>query len=540
MDTGSAEKIEFNRSMQKLAAVLFFAGLLLVLLHYAFLKSQAVFNDESWLLVIDSSHQLLDDRTVINLQPPYESQYIRHTGRNIRYSGLKLLPPASSVEYRRAIRLKAREPGKHQVVAEFSLQLSSQDHLQKKRKVMLNEKQLEYFLQLSEAGRYAETALSSLLASKNMDKLSSEEIAEEIFQYVSGLANRENQNVRAYDDIIYSGYANQLEKMLLMVELGRYSGLPSRLVTGVELKDDPSAVRHHWMEFYLDDRWRSYYIGQQQKGEVPYNFVALDKSGKGIISSNQPYELEMEISIERNPVILQGQDAKRGEWYQVLMFDRLGVETREQLALLMLLPLGTLLCSLIRQLLSIHSYGVFTPTILALAFVYAEIGTTLLILFITLCLVYFGRPTFHREMSRTPRLSIIFTLVACSMIVGVSILDYLNIATDGQLVLLPIVIITSLLDRFFSTIESRGYHSAIIRLVWTLILTITVLPVIHMQQLGLWLLRYPEAHLVTLALLLMMTYYPMPSYKLPAWLKVLAEPVVKTRKSANSRDESVD
>ncbi len=540
MSSNVAEKALTNRNMQKLAAILFFAGLLMLLVHHVFLKSQSVFNDESWLVVIDSTHKLPDDKIIINLQPPFESQYIRHSGRNIRYTGLKYLPPASTVEYRRAIRLKAREPGNYQVVAEFSLQLSNQDHLQKKRPVTLSEKQLAYYLQPTEAGKVSEAELFSLLASKNLDNKTYSEIADEIFDYISGFTNREAQDVRGYGEILSSGYANQLEKMLLMVELGRYSGIPARLVTGIELKDDPSAVSRYWMEFFLEDRWKSYFIGSRQKGEVPYNFVALDKSGKGIISSSQPYPFEMDISIERNPLTLHGQDAKRGEWYQMLMFDRLPVETRERLALLMLLPLGTLLCSLIRKLLVIHCYGVFTPTILALALVYADTATTLLILCITLCLVYFGRPTFRGGMSRIPRLSIIFTLVACSMIVGVSILDYFNLSTDGELILLPIVIITSLLDRLFTTIESRGYHSALVRLAWTLILTAAVLPLVQLQSLGLWLLRYPEAHLITLSLILLISYSSLPSYKLPSWLGLLSEPVINSKKRANTREESVD
>ncbi len=540
MEADSAEKIEFNQNMQKLAAILFFAGLLLILLHTLFLKSQNVFNDESWKLVIESTHDLKDSATQIYLQPPFESQYIRHIGRNIRYTGMRLLPPASSVGHRRAIRFSSGIPGKYQLSAEFSMQLSSHSLPQRKKPESLNEKKLDYYLQQTENGTLSQAVISRLFRSKDLDVLDAELKAKTIFEYIEGFADRDKKDVRKYEQIIESGLANQLEKMLLLVELARYSGLPARLVTGVELKDDPSAEQQHWAEIMVDNHWQSFYLDTDRQGDLPYYFLALDKSGKGVVSSSLPHEFEWNISVERVPVTLRGQGVNHGKWYQVFIIDRLSLETREQLALLMLLPLGTLLTGLVRQLLKVHSYGVFTPTILALAFIYAETGTTLLILFTTLCLVYLGRPTFHSEMSRTPRLSIIFTLVAFSMIVGVSILDYLNIATDGQLVLLPIVIITSLLDRFFSTIESRGYHSGIIRLVWTLLLTIIVLPVLHMQQLGMWLIRYPEAHLITLSILLMMTYYPLPVYKLPGWLSFLSEPTVEKNKSASVRDESAD
>jgi len=173
---------------------------------------------------------------------------------------------------------------------------------------------------------------------------------------------------------------------------------------------------------------------------------------------------------------------------------------------------------------------VFTPTILALAVTYAEIETTALILIITMLLVYFGRPTFDHKMLRTPRLSIVFTLVATSMVIGVSILDYFSLASDGHLILLPIVIITSLMDSFYATVEKLGNHIAFIRLFWTILLTLMVIPVLQLDWLGEFILRYPEFHLITLSILIMISINSTAKLKLPSWLGLLREPVRKNSK----------
>jgi len=119
-------------------------------------------------------------------------------------------------------------------------------------------------------------------------------------------------------------------------------------------------------------------------------------------------------------------------------------------------------------------------------------------------------------------------VIAVSMVLGVSILDYFSLATDGHLILLPIVILTSLIDRFFSAVELLGYRTAFIRLAWTLAITLAILPVLQLYWLGNWILRYPEFHLFTLAAFILISGLPFTERKLPGWLGLLSEPAKKT------------
>ena len=543
----TSETPDNKRKLRRFAMFLFIVGLVLLFVHYLFLRGQQVHYDENWLLTLDMTHSVQQAGTIISIQPPYESKNLRLNGRNIKHAGLHITPAMRNAISKRAIRLRANQPGVYQSEIEYSVQFSKSPHFYEALPEKLSTQQRQFFLADNEWFQLNDPTLEAAIENIGIYDIGQETIVENIFKFVVRFSNSNPSSFRRISSILASHSANHRERALLMVALCRKAGILSRIITGLELKDELSSSPDYWVEVFVDDRWTSYHPGLGYRASLPVNFVAFDKHGDGIVSATikgavlnkKDYAFTNDITIEGMSDTVLGSNINRSEWYQVFMLDRLSSDTREQLSLLMLLPLGALLCSLIRQIGGLHSYGVFTPTILALALTYAEIKTTALIMLITLALVYFGRPTFHHEVSRTPRLSIIFTLVATSMVLGVSILDYFSFATDGHLVLLPIVIITSLIDRFYSTLERQGSHTAIIRLAWTLLLTLAVLPILQLSWLGGLILRYPESHLLTLSLLILISYYPFGKHKLPPWLSLLSEPEKKiVNRSVKTEDES--
>ena len=93
------------------------------------------------------------------------------------------------------------------------------------------------------------------------------------------------------------------------------------------------------------------------------------------------------------------------------------------------------------------------------------------------------------------------------MVLSVSVLDYFDLNTSGHTILLPIVILTSLVDRFYSYWDTAGMHPAMIRLGVTVVIAMLCIPVLQNQALGQLLLRYPELHLFTAALMLGFSAY---------------------------------
>ena len=528
--------------MRKVSFGLVIAAVVLFIINYAFLKNQKYTPDESWRLAIEFSHVTRNDNQVFTIQPPYESKNVRIVKRSISHAGLRIISTPRNALSKREIRLRGNKTGTYSVDVEFILQFGYTPYLHALNESILNTKKRHFYLADNELYHLDSPIIESTLFSLGINQTEPLQLIDNIFKFVNNFSNYDSLKDNSAPEILKRKSGSHKDKAILMVALARKANIPARLVRGIELVDDPLASTVFWVEVYVDDVWLSYHPGKGYAQTLPDNYVAMDKSGEGIVTSltrvNDVVEKELiknvEILIERMPDSIINPNKSNHEWYQIFMLERLSAETRQQLSLLMLLPLGALLCSLIRQIAGLHSYGVFTPTILALAITYADSETTLMLLLIVLLLIYFGRPTFNHGMSRTPRLSIIFTLVAVSMVLGVSLLDYLSFTIEGHLILLPIVIITSLIDRFFSAIEIHGHRTALIRLIWTFILTMAILPVLQMDWLGALILRYPEIHLITLSMLILISYFPFGKYKLPGWLGILAEQ--DSKKGRNSKN----
>jgi hypothetical protein len=142
-----------------------------------------------------------------------------------------------------------------------------------------------------------------------------------------------------------------------------------------------------------------------------------------------------------------------------------------------------------------------------------------------------GRSLFPESITRTPRLSIIFTLVAIVLVFSVSVMEEFELNKSGKIILLPVVILTTLVDNLYRTIEERGIDIAMRRLLWTIFIMLICLPVVQFETLGHLILKYPEIHFMTLALFLVISIYKgRQLINLPI-IKLLAEPEKATKKT---------
>jgi hypothetical protein len=205
---------------------------------------------------------------------------------------------------------------------------------------------------------------------------------------------------------------------------------------------------------------------------------------------------------------------------------RLTPGTREVLGLLLLLPLGAMTTEVLRQIVGIRTYGTFTPTLLALAAVYVDWVTAATVFALVTMLGVAGRALLpDLELSRVVRLSVVFTLVASVMALVVSLLIQFDPSVDSAVVLLPIVILTTLVDRIYAIADENGPRVALFRLGWTIIAALASLLILLQRHWGEWLLVYPEMHAITLvAILLLGRYRGRRLLSLPG-LKWLREPV---------------
>mgnify|MGYP000678154819 CR=1 FL=1 len=216
--------------------------------------------------------------------------------------------------------------------------------------------------------------------------------------------------------------------------------------------------------------------------------------------------------------------------------NRLSPVNRENLGILLLLPLGILATEIMRQLMGVRTYGTFTPSLMALAVVHVDKITAIIVFVLVTVIGVIIRATMpNLNLQRTARLAMVFTLVSVSMAIVMSALIYFNPSVDSVVVLLPVVVLTMLVDSIYRVADQRGMRTAMIRLFWTVVAAIVSLFVLLQANWSIWLVSYPEIHAVTLALIIIIGLYQGPKLGTVPVLRWLHEPDSRESRSTDKR-----
>ena len=528
-----------NSNIMAPATTVWWLIAILVLLSVAGIAGRIMFSgtdtlaggDRLWRLSINVSTSALPNKTSIKLYPPLDTPNIRTIQRNLTYPGYKLKKQTKDQTSQRNINFVSVDKGPGYLNAEYFLHISQTPFFSVSKPVDLETETRERLLLDDESLQFKSYTVKDTLNKLLVKQPNPDLVVNEIYDFVKSLPIYLRKDALNVPQVLTQHKATPYDRSITMIALCRAAGIPARLVSGIILKDDIDPKPHFWVEVYEDNVWSSYDIYFGYKKTIPINYLPIRRNGNNIveITNGKLNQIEYVLEPEFNhPFIRQKQ---KDHFLTVFDFTRLPLNIRNELALLLLLPLGALITAIFRHLVGVHSYGVFTPTLLALAIVYTNIITTLIVFVVVISLAIGGRSIFPTTLTRIPRLSIIFTLIALILTVSVSVLNYFNIDQGGKIILLPIIILTSLVDRFYNTIESKGMQIAFIRMVWTIIIATLCLPIIQFETLGNLILQYPEVHFYTLALFLLIPLYKGKHLIHLPFLKILAEPETSKKES---------
>jgi len=521
------KKTKPSQSIWVLIAILILLSMIGISARFILISDDSLSGGDSlWRLNITASTHAIPEETTLTIYPPFDTANIRTIQRNVSYPGFKIRRATLTGEQKlqRYTHLIATDKGKQEISAEYLLHLSQSPFTSVTNKTALKTNNRERFLLDDSNLQYKSYAVKETLNKILAHLPNQDNLANEIYAFAKSIPISTGKDITTVPKILTRHKATIYDRALVMISLSRAIGIPARLVSGLILKDDIDPQPHYWVELYQNDQWSPYDIHFDYKKSLPSNYLPLRRNDKDIIQANNGTFNDIKFDLERefnHPYLRKKQ---KEQLFSIFDLTRLPLDVRNELALLLLLPLGALITALFRHLVGVHSYGVFTPTLLALAIVYTNIVTTLTIFIVVISIAVAGRSLFPASLTRVPRLSIIFTLIAIILTMSVSVFNYFNIDQGGKIILLPIIILTSLVDRFYRTIDDRGIKIAIRRLVWTMMIALLCLPVIQFETLGHLILEYPELHLITLALFLLISLYKGKLLIHLPLIKILAEP----------------
>jgi len=201
-------------------------------------------------------------------------------------------------------------------------------------------------------------------------------------------------------------------------------------------------------------------------------------------------------------------DLQKRRLADILDLTRLSIGLRHSLAILLLLPLGALLTCAFRSLVGLQTFGTFTPSLLALSFVYSDWRNSALLLVTVLAVGFMSRSGLEKlKLLMVPRLSTILTLVVLCMVFGASALAHWGREMSDGTALVPLVVLTMLIERFHVSEQEDGIGFALTLLCQTLLVAACCYALLSSEALGRLLLTYPELHCVTLGALIWVGRY---------------------------------
>ena len=316
------------------------------------------------------------------------------------------------------------------------------------------------------------------------------------------------------DDALLHQHGSPLGRAQAFATLCRAAKIPARLVTGFEIKTAEKSGKNEpirprtWVEVFIANaknpavgRWLPYDPENGSLHELDYNFLPVRRDGVELIRVTNSTDLHYSYSIENIPPATQTA-------LGILDLRHLPGKLHEPIKVVLILPIGALFTAFVRTIIGIRTFGTFSPTLLALAFVYNDWRSGLCIFFVVIATGFVSRSFLDQlKLLLVPRLGIILTMVVMLMVLSISVMNYFNWAPAGQTVLLPMVILTNLVERFYVTSEEDSILQAVRLLITSVLMALAIYLLLCWPALGNLLFRYPELHFFTVVALILMGRY---------------------------------
>ncbi len=293
-----------------------------------------------------------------------------------------------------------------------------------------------------------------------------------------------------------------------MVTLCRVLDFPSRLVTGFIVRQGADIQPHVWAEVYQNQEWVPFDPANGYSVDLPLNYVPVRRDSDIVYSTQNVSGPMVHYSIKRLPPEPRLTQAEIQPRLQILNLRRLPLEMHKVMKILLLLPFAALITAFLRNVIGLGTFGTFSPALLAMSFIYADWKTGLAILLIVITVGLIGRGSLERlRLLTVPRLSIILTGVILCVVFGISTLHYMIPTVSAEVVLLPMVILTNLIERFHVSADEDGILYTVKLAVGTLLVALLCYLVLVSEEVGEFVLTYPEAHFYTIAAFIMLGRY---------------------------------
>jgi len=322
-------------------------------------------------------------------------------------------------------------------------------------------------------------------------------------------------------------------KARLVVALCRNRGVPARLVQGLVLNGDGPAASHAWAEAWVQGHWQPVDPTHGHFGarRFPGNYLVLHVGDDDLLQGHGARaRLSFRVTDLHNGFGADppGPPSLLRSVYRRLTPGNLRPEDQQLVQFLLLLPVAALVVCVFRVVIGLTTYGTFGPALLGLVCRDLHDLPWALGVFV---LIMLGGWVMRRMLDSyhllmVPRVAVLLTGVIGTLIITLMLVSSAGLAVGPYLALLPLIILTHMVERFWTLEAEDGTAASFRTLVATILVAATVSlvvngevlvngaarllggsPLLPPNALRATLLRYPEALGLVLAAQLLLGRY---------------------------------
>jgi hypothetical protein len=296
------------------------------------------------------------------------------------------------------------------------------------------------------------------------------------------------------------------------IALLRAANLPARSVEGLRLVEGVQVLPTKWIEIWVGGTWRHLNPESWEIYPLPAALLPLAVGGLPAVEVTGGKLSDIRWTITRQVAsqwkLFYEQIARSAHFLDRWSLLQLPQEFQGTFRILLLVPIGALIISILRNVVGFPTFGIFMPLLIALAF--RNTGTVYgVAIFCGVLLIGYAARSFldRLHLLLVPRLSVILTLVISCFTLLALVGNKLGLREMMAVGLIPFVILTMTIERFFILIEETGIGEAFRTAVGSVGVSVIAYWMISLEPLQFVFFVYPELILTVAALQILVGRY---------------------------------
>ncbi|MGE3805397.1 MAG: 7TM domain-containing protein [Gemmataceae bacterium] len=457
---------------------------------------------------------------LVTLAPPdFERQHIKNESFNSAELAERLGTPSDpSKRYVLWSQRGGVEPGTFSAIYEFYCDMSLPGSIRADRSPLYYGEPIPGEHLQSEANVQTDHAEISGLARRLVTGRESHyDQVSALFRYVdTEISNEPSVGLSALSalECMRNGGGNARAKSRLLVALLRNRGIPARVVTGLALARGREQTTHYWAEAWVREHWMPLCPFYHRLGRVPSTYLVLSYDDHPVVRGKHVQNLNCAFLVEHtakdDPASAEENvpPSEMRRWVKQLSLDSLPPTEQQLVKFLLLLPLAALIVCIYRNLIGIQSFGTFAPALVGLAFREIDSFYGLAVFAALIVVGWTMRRTLDRyQLLQVPRTSVMLSFVVLVLIGTVVAANMHDLAASKYLPLFPIVILTGMIERFWTLETEDGAWSSLKTLAGTLLIAVSVAVLLSWKSLVHHMFLFPESLGIIIALQLVIGRY---------------------------------